>query len=78
MFSVLSFLALFGPSLGYDNGAPAARLPAMGWSSWIALGPGAEHPVFDYCDEAGLKATVDAFVALGLKDAGWLVTPQLL
>jgi hypothetical protein len=58
-------------ALGYDNGAPASRLPPMGWSSWVALGPGAAPPVFDYCDEFSVKSSVDAFVALGLKDAGY-------
>ena len=55
----------------YDNGAPNARLPTLGWSSWIALGPGAAHPVFDYCDAAGIKAAADAFVEVGLYEAGY-------
>ena len=55
----------------YDNGAPGTRLPALGWSSWVALGPEAEHPVFDYCDEASVKAAADAFVELGFKKAGY-------
>lgn len=38
------------PVAAYDNGAPQARLPALGWSSWEAFGPGAAHPVRDYCD----------------------------
>ncbi len=54
----------------YDNGAPGARLPTLGWSSWIALGPGAQAPIFDYCDEFGVMASIDAFVALGFPQAG--------
>jgi hypothetical protein len=42
---------LFTAVLAYDNEAPNSLLPPLGWSSWVALGPGAEHPVFDYCDE---------------------------
>ena len=57
--------------VAYDNGAPNARLPTLGWSSWIALGPGAGHPVFDYCDAAGIMAAADAFVEVGLYDAGY-------
>ena len=34
-------------ALAYDNGAPNSRLPPLGWSSWVALGPGAKHPIFD-------------------------------
>ena len=55
----------------YPNGAPNARLPTLGWSSWIALGPAGSAPVFDYCDEATVKASADAFIALGLDDAGY-------
>ena len=57
----------------YDNGAPHSRLPALGWSSWVALGPEAEHPIFDFCDETSVKAAIDAFVSddLGLFDAGY-------
>ena len=44
-----------GAAFAYDNGAPYARLPSMGWSSWVALGPGASPPVFDFCDEFSVK-----------------------
>jgi len=54
----------------YDNGSPA-RLPPMGWSSWIALGPGATPPIFDYCDEQSVKNSIDAFVELGFPELGW-------
>jgi len=57
--------------LAYDNGAPHSLLPPLGWSSWVALGPGADHPVFDYCDEFSVKAAADAFVDVGLYDAGY-------
>ena len=63
--------SLAGAALAYPNGAPNARLPTMGWSSWIALGPPGSAPVFDYCDEASVKAAADAFIALGLYDAGY-------
>lgn len=65
------FTTLLGAATAYDNGAPGSRLPVLGWSSWVALGPGAQHPVFDYCDEAGVKAAADAFTALGFKDYGY-------
>ena len=57
--------------VSYDNGAPGSRLPVMGWSSWVALGPAASHPIFDYCDEASVKHAADALVSLGLRDAGY-------
>ena len=55
----------------YDNGAPNSRLPPLGWSSWVALGPKAQHPIFDYCDETNVKHAIDAFHAVGLYDAGY-------
>ena len=63
--------ALVGTASAYNNGAPHSRLPPLGWSSWVALGPGKEHPIFDYCDEPGLRSSVDAYLALGLYDAGY-------
>ena len=69
--AALVLLAAAAPSAAYPNGAPAARLPTLGFSSWIALGPGAAHPVFDYCDDAGIRAAADAFVEVGLYDAGY-------
>jgi hypothetical protein len=60
-----------GYTSAYNNGAPGSKLPVLGWSSWVALGPGEAHPIFDYCDEASVKAAADAFVAVGLKDAGY-------
>lgn len=65
---VVAALAVAG---AYDNGAPNARLPTLGWSSWVALGPPGSDPIFDYCDEFSLKATVDAFVALGFPSHGY-------
>eukprot|EP01059_Diplonema_ambulator_P000514 TRINITY_DN1041_c1_g1_i1.p1 TRINITY_DN1041_c1_g1~~TRINITY_DN1041_c1_g1_i1.p1 ORF type:complete len:421 (+),score=144.21 TRINITY_DN1041_c1_g1_i1:39-1265(+) len=62
---------LLSCALGYDNNAPDSRLPPVGWSSWVALGPGTQHPVFDYCDEASVMNTVDAYIAVGLYDAGY-------
>ena len=52
-------LAALAPALAYENGSPG-RLPPMGWSSWIALGPGAAAPEFDYCDEFSVKASFRA------------------
>jgi len=63
--------ALFGAAHAYDNGAPNSKLPVLGWSSWVALAPGAEHPIFDYCDEDSVKHAIDAFVELGFVDAGY-------
>lgn len=67
-------LVLLQGAAAYDNGAPHARLPPMGWSSWVALGPGAEHPIFDFCDDASIRAAADALVSdeLGLYDAGYV------
>lgn len=45
------------PVAAYDNGAPYSRLPTLGWSSWVALGPGAEHPIFDFCDEQSVMVS---------------------
>lgn len=69
-------LLLVGPGMAFDNGAPHSKLPPLGWSSWVALGPDwpgppASAPVFDYCDEASVKASVDAFFKVGLYDAGY-------
>jgi hypothetical protein len=64
-------LALLTITVGYDNGAPHSRLPPLGWSSWVALGPGAEHPIFDYCDEDNVRNSIDAYVDVGLYDAGY-------
>ena len=71
--SSIILLSLTAPLLAhaYPNGAPNARLPTLGWSSWIALGPAGSPPVFDFCDEASVKASADAFIALGLYDAGY-------
>ena len=55
----------------YDNGAPFSRLPVLGWSSWVALGPGAEHPIFDFCDEFSVMQSIDAFVDVGFYEAGY-------
>eukprot|EP01060_Flectonema_neradi_P019646 TRINITY_DN268_c0_g3_i1.p1 TRINITY_DN268_c0_g3~~TRINITY_DN268_c0_g3_i1.p1 ORF type:complete len:410 (+),score=98.09 TRINITY_DN268_c0_g3_i1:85-1314(+) len=68
-FAMIS--ALLGSTVAYNNGAPHSRLPPMGWSSWVALGPGPAHPIFDYCDEASVKNAVDAYLAVGLYDAGY-------
>ncbi len=64
-------LLLATVAFAYPNNAPNARLPTLGWSSWIALGPGAEHAIFDYCDEASVMAAADAFVEVGLYAAGY-------
>lgn len=57
--------------LGYDNDAPRSKLPVMGWSSWVALSPIGEHPIFDYCDSDSVKAAADAFVSLGFPEHGY-------
>ena len=60
----------------YDNGAEYSKMPPLGWSSWVALGSGwdgdqPQHPSFDFCDEASVKASIDAFFEVGLWDAGY-------
>ena len=62
---------LLSTTVAYNNGAPNSRLPPLGWSSWVALGPGAEHPTFDFCDEASVQASIDAFHDVGLYQAGY-------
>ena len=37
----------------------------------LRLGPGSNHPIFDYCDEFSVTQASDAFVSLGFKDAGY-------
>jgi alpha-galactosidase len=65
-------------ALAYNNGAPHSKLPPLGWSSWVALGPDADKdeakaPIFDFCDEASVMASIDAYVtdAVGLYKAGY-------
>jgi len=58
-------------AMAYDNGAPHSRLPVMGWSSWVALSPLGEHPIFDYCDESSVKTAADSFVSLGFPEYGY-------
>ena len=74
--SILCGLAAIGAA--YDNGAPHSRLPPLGWSSWVALGPDAKSsegkaPIFDFCDEASVMPSIDAFVSdeVGLYKAGY-------
>jgi hypothetical protein len=59
-------------TMAFNNGAPFSRLPPMGWSSWDALGPGADHPVRDFCDTVSVKAAADAYIESGLFDAGYV------
>jgi len=51
-------------------------MPPLGWSSWNALGSGwpgpeAQEPENDFCDEASVKVSIDAFHEVGLYDAGY-------
>eukprot|EP00051_Salpingoeca_urceolata_P027329 m.481035 g.481035 ORF g.481035 m.481035 type:complete len:650 (-) comp22029_c0_seq1:150-2099(-) len=69
--AVVVLVAFAASAVAYDNGAQHSRLPPLGWSSWVALGPGAHHPIFDFCDEESVKAAADAFVDVGLYDAGY-------
>eukprot|EP00928_Gymnodinium_smaydae_P016564 TRINITY_DN16231_c3_g1_i1.p1 TRINITY_DN16231_c3_g1~~TRINITY_DN16231_c3_g1_i1.p1 ORF type:complete len:524 (-),score=61.10 TRINITY_DN16231_c3_g1_i1:210-1781(-) len=71
MHGVIRLCALVQLVRAYDNGAPHSRLPPLGWSSWVSLGPDAHHPIFDYCDEAVVRHAADAFVSVGLYDAGY-------
>eukprot|EP01060_Flectonema_neradi_P023696 TRINITY_DN31999_c0_g1_i1.p1 TRINITY_DN31999_c0_g1~~TRINITY_DN31999_c0_g1_i1.p1 ORF type:complete len:409 (+),score=59.07 TRINITY_DN31999_c0_g1_i1:135-1361(+) len=69
MFGFVSTLVMMVAA--YNNGAPYSRLPPMGWSSWVALGPNGSHPIFDYCDETSVMDAVNAFMSVGLYDAGY-------
>jgi alpha-galactosidase len=71
VFAALLAAAAPPRAAAYDNGAPNARLPTLGWSSWIALGPAGQAPVFDYCDEFTVKNSIDAFMQLGFYEAGY-------
>ena len=73
-----AMIIMISPSLAYDNGAPHSKKPPLGWSSWVALGPDAESdsakaPIFDFCDEDSVMASIDAFVSdeVGLYQAGY-------
>ena len=68
-FSILS--TLIGTAVAYNNGAPHSRLPPLGWSSWVALGPGTQHPIFDYCSETSVKNAIDSYMAVGLYASGY-------
>jgi len=67
----VALLSGLSAAAAYPNGAPNARLPTMGWSSWIGLGPNGSSPIFDYCDEQSVMAAADAFMELGLYDVGY-------
>lgn len=76
MFRIGLVLLCAVPALGYPNGAPHSQKPPLGWSSWVSLGPHwdgpeGEAPIFDFCDEASVKASVDAFLETGLYEAGY-------
>ena len=76
MLRTAATLLLATSSRAYDNGAPHSRKPPLGWSSWVALGPdaasdAAKAPIFDFCDEASVLASIDAFVSVGLYKAGY-------
>jgi alpha-galactosidase len=71
LIAAMLLIAIKTLSVAYNNGAPHSRLPVLGWSSWVALGPGAEHPVFDYCDEFSVMQSIDAFVEVGFYEAGY-------
>ena len=76
MLRTAATLLLATSSRAYDNGAPHSRKPPLGWSSWVALGPdaasdAANAPIFDFCDEASVLASIDAFVSVGLYKAGY-------
>ena len=68
----IALASVFAASLtkAYDNGAPGSKLPVLD-GVLGALGPGQEHPVFDYCDEFSVKAAAKAFVDLGFKQHGY-------
>jgi alpha-galactosidase len=69
--AALLLLGLASKAQAYDNNAPFSRLPTLGWSSWVSLGPGADHPVFDFCDEQSVMAAADAFAESGFFASGY-------
>eukprot|EP01052_Picozoa_sp_SAG31_P051198 SAG31_NODE_12045_length_974_cov_1.456000_1_plen_179_part_01 len=69
--AVAAAALMLGRGAGYDNGAALSRTPMLGWSSWVALGPGSAHPRLDFCDAASIMAAADAMVATGLVAAGY-------
>ncbi|EDQ85648.1 uncharacterized protein MONBRDRAFT_29066 [Monosiga brevicollis MX1] len=64
-------LLLVMSSRAYDNGAPFSKMPPLGWSSWVGLGPEGSPPEFDYCDEQSVKEAIDDFMSLGFYDHGY-------
>ena len=74
---MLALIAVVSVVGAYDNGAPHSRMPPLGWSSWNALGSydaatnTGGMPQHDYCDAAGIKATIDAFHDLGMYAVGY-------
>ena len=84
MKSIVLFISLCVQiTHAYNNGAPGSRLPVLGWSSWVALGPGSNHPIFDYCDEESVKQSADAFVSLlgsktqDIQDFTWMIVGRM-
>jgi hypothetical protein len=69
--SLAMAVAMLPGAAAYDNGAPFSRLPTLGWSSWVALGPEAAHPIFDFCDEQSVMAAADAYIEIGLFEHGY-------
>ena len=59
--SLLLLFGHLGVASAYDNGV--GRTPPMGWNSWNHFHGGVSADI--------LKQTADAFVSLGLKDAGY-------
>lgn len=76
MVLTIGMFAIALASLAYDNGAPHSRLPPLGWSSWVALGPNGHHPIFDFCDEATVMRSIDALHAVGMFEAVALTPAQ--
>mmetsp|Transcript_13361 Transcript_13361/g.24880 ORF Transcript_13361/g.24880 Transcript_13361/m.24880 type:complete len:445 (-) Transcript_13361:49-1383(-) len=75
MHSAMLLLGIVSTA-AYDNDAPHSRMPPLGWSSWVGLGPDwssseAQAPIFDFCDETSVKASIDAFHDTGLYHAGY-------
>lgn len=76
MRTLRRLLLLVASAHAYDNGAPHSRMPPLGWSSWVGLGHGwdgdeASAPEFDFCDEASVMKSLDAYHEVGLYDAGY-------
>ena len=50
------------PIVAYDNGSPQSRTPPLGWSSWVALGPGMPGPEAQTVTQGRVQGTLKALI----------------